>query len=87
MVTVALTGSGVVAHIAGAASSEQAFFRMFGAAMVGQLIGQLYDGTARPFAWALLISSTLALCFVLYSEKGVLFRRLNVKPPKERLIP
>ena len=56
-------------------------------AMVGLVIGQAYDGTARPFAWALLICSTLALCFVLYSEKGVLFRRLNVKPPKERIIP
>jgi len=75
------------AHIAGAASSVQAFFRMFGAAMVGLVIGQAYDGTARPFALALLICSTLALCFVLYSEKGVLFRRLNVKPPKERIIP
>lgn len=75
------------AQIAGAASSVQAFFRMFGAAMVGLLIGQQYDGTARPFAAALLICSTLALCFVLYSEKGVLFRRLNVRPPKERIIP
>lgn len=75
------------AHIAGAASSVQAFFRMFGAAMVGLVIGQSYDGTARPFAWALLISSTMALCFVLYSERGVLFRRLNVKPPTERIIP
>jgi len=75
------------ATIAGAASSVQAFFRMFGAAMVGLLIGQFYDGTARPFALALLICSTLALGFVLYSERGVLFRRLNVKPPKERIIP
>jgi DHA1 family bicyclomycin/chloramphenicol resistance-like MFS transporter len=75
------------AQIAGAASSVQAFFRMFGAAMVGLLIGQQYDGTARPFAAALLICSNLALCFVLYSEKGVLFRRLNVRPPKERIIP
>ena len=59
----------------------------FGAAMVGLLIGQFYDGTARPFALALLICSTLALGFVHYSERGVLFRRLNVKPPKERIIP
>lgn len=75
------------AHIAGAASSVQAFFRMFGAALVGMLIGQQFDGTAKPFALALLICSTLALCFVLYSEKGVLFRRLNMGPPKERIIP
>ena len=65
------------ARTAGAASSVQTFFRMFGAAVVGLLIGQAYDGTARPFAHALLLSSVLALLFVLFSEKGRLFRRLN----------
>lgn len=64
-------------HIAGAASSVQTFFRMFGAAVVGLFIGQAYDGTAQPFAHALLICSVLAMLLVLYSEKGVLFRRLN----------
>ena len=68
------------ATIAGAASSIQTFFRMFGAAVVGLVIGQSYDGTARPFAHALLICSTGALLLVLYSEKGRLFRRLH--PPK-----
>jgi DHA1 family bicyclomycin/chloramphenicol resistance-like MFS transporter len=65
------------AHIAGAASSIQTFFRMFGAALVGLVIGQAYDGTARPFALALLIGSVSALLLVSYSEKGKLFRRLN----------
>ena len=69
------------ATIAGAASSIQTFFRMFGAAVVGLVIGQSYDGTARPFAHALLICSTGALLLVLYSEKGRLFRRLH--PPKK----
>jgi MFS transporter, DHA1 family, multidrug resistance protein len=69
------------AHIAGAASSIQTFFRMFGAALVGLAIGQAYDDTARPFAIALLMCSTGALLLVLYSEKGKLFRRLN--PPKK----
>jgi len=64
-------------HIAGAASSIQTFFRMFGAAMVGLVIGQAYDGTAKPFALALLIGSLSALALVAYSEKGKLFRRLN----------
>ncbi len=75
------------AQIAGSASSVQTFFRMSGAALVGALIGQFYDGTARPFALSLLVSSILALLFVLHSERGVLFRRLNVKPPDERVIP
>ncbi len=65
------------AAIAGAASSIQTFVRMFGAAIVGLLIGQAYDGTARPFAIALLISSILATLLVLYSERGKLFRRLH----------
>lgn len=70
------------ASIAGAASSIHAFVRMFGAAVVGLIIGQAYDGTAQPFAHALLICSTLAFLFVLYSEKGKLFRRLN-KPKQQ----
>ncbi len=65
------------AQIAGAASSIQTFVRMFGAAVVGLLIGQAYDGTAQPFAFALLISSILATALVLYSERGKLFRRLH----------
>jgi DHA1 family bicyclomycin/chloramphenicol resistance-like MFS transporter len=65
------------ASIAGAASSIQTFIRMFGAAIVGLIIGQAYDGTARPFAIALLISSIVATLLVLYSERGKLFRRLH----------
>lgn len=69
------------ARIAGAASSIQTFFRLFGAALVGLAIGQAYDGTARPLAMALLSCSVLALAFVLYSEKGRLFRRKY--PPRQ----
>lgn len=75
------------AQIAGSASSVQTFFRMFGAAIVGMVIGQQFDGTPIPFAWSLLICSTTALLLVLYSERGKLFRRLNVQPPKERIVP
>ncbi|KRA79410.1 multidrug effflux MFS transporter [Altererythrobacter sp. Root672] len=71
------------AKIAGAASSIQTFFRMFGAAVVGLIIGQAYDGTAQPFAHALLICSVSALLLVSYSESGRLFRRLN--PPAKAM--
>ncbi len=67
------------ARIAGAASSFQMFVRMAMAASLGALIGQAYDGTARPLAWALLAGGIAALILVLYSEQGRLFRRLN--PP------
>ena len=62
-------------HIAGAASSAQTFLRMSTAAILGAVIGQAFDGTAKPFATALLICAVLALFAVLYSERGRLFRR------------
>lgn len=68
------------ADIAGAASSGQSFVRLFGGALLGIAIGQAYDGTSRPIAVALLGSGIVTLLLVLFSERGVLFRRLN--PPK-----
>lgn len=67
------------ARIAGAASSFQMFVRMALAASLGALVGQAYDGTARPLAWSLLAGGMAALCLVFYSEEGRLFRRLT--PP------
>lgn len=67
------------ARTAGAASSFQAFLRMAAGSLLGGLIGQAYDGSARPLVGALLICGLLALALVLYSEHGRLFRRLN--PP------
>lgn len=67
------------ARIAGVASSFQMFIRMVIAASLGALIGQAYDGTARPLAWSLLAGGIAALLLVLYSEQGRLFRRLT--PP------
>lgn len=65
------------ARIAGAAASGQAFVRLLVGATIGALIGQAYDGTARPLALALIVAGVLALLFVLYSERGRLFRRLR----------
>ena len=60
-------------HIAGAASSAQSFLRMTTGALLGAAIGYAYDGTARPLATALLVSASVSLIFVLYSERGKLF--------------
>jgi DHA1 family bicyclomycin/chloramphenicol resistance-like MFS transporter len=60
-------------HIAGAASSAQSFLRMTTGALLGAAIGYAYDGTARPLATALLVSASVSLIFVLYSERGSLF--------------
>ena len=64
-------------QIAGSAASVQTFLRMVTASIVGALIGQAYDGTARPLALALLAAGIASLMAVLFSEKGRLFRRLN----------
>jgi len=78
------------ADIAGAASSVQTFVRMLGAALVGIVIGQNFDGTALPLATALLGTSLCALVLVLLSERGRLFRRINppgTPPADVRIVP
>ena len=64
------------ARKAGAASSAQAFIRMVLASSLGSLVGQAFDGTARPLATALLTAGVGCLALVLFSEEGRLFRRL-----------
>jgi DHA1 family bicyclomycin/chloramphenicol resistance-like MFS transporter len=64
------------ARIAGAAASVQAFLKMVLSALLGMMVGQLYDGTARPLAFALLGFALLSLACVLFSERGRLFRRV-----------
>lgn len=71
------------ARIAGAAASVQAFVKMVVSALLEIIVGQLYDGTARPLAIALLVFGVLSLLAVLYSERGQLFRRLY-PPGSER---
>lgn len=67
------------ARIAGAASSAQGFIRMVLGAIVGAMVGQFYDGTARPLAYGIIGAGICSLLLVLYSESGRLFRRLT--PP------
>jgi len=69
-------------HFAGAAASVQAFMRLMVGAGIGILIGQAYDGTARPLAAALLIAGLSTLALVLHAEHGKLFRRLRGHVPQ-----
>ncbi len=55
----------------------QAFLRMVLASVLGAMVGQAFDGTARPLAWWLLAAGCITLLFVLFSERGTLFRRLR----------
>ena len=70
------------ARIAGAAASVQAFMRLMVGSLLGSLIGQAYDGTAKPLAVSLLLAGLGALLLVLFSERGKLFRRLHGQVPQ-----
>lgn len=63
--------------ISGAASSAQTFVRTIMGAVIGMLVGQAYDGSALPFAVALVCAGCGALLLVLISERGKLFTRPN----------
>ena len=65
------------ARIAGAAASLQLFVRMVLASVIGAVIGQAYEGTARPLAVTLAVVGASTLLLVLFSERGRLFRRLH----------
>ena len=64
-------------HIAGAASSAHTALRMGTGAVLGAFIGYLYDGTAEPLALSMVACGLVGLGFILFSERGRLFRRPN----------
>jgi len=63
-----------VGHIAGTAASVQGTISTIGGALIGAVVGQQFDGTTLPLTVSLLLASLGALCFVLYAERGRLFR-------------
>nr|WP_077147897.1 multidrug effflux MFS transporter [Sphingopyxis sp. KK2] len=67
-------------HMAGIASSYQSFAKALVAAGLGAFIGQQYDGTTLPLAFAFLSSAVVALLLVLWAERGKLFTRPGTAP-------
>ncbi len=67
-------------HMAGVASSYQSFAKTLLAAAAGALIGQLYDGSTVPLAYAFLGCATIGLLLVLWAERGKLFTRPGTAP-------
>jgi MFS transporter, DHA1 family, multidrug resistance protein len=63
-----------VAAVAGIGASLQGFVSTLGGALVGALIGRLFDGTAVPLTAGSLCCGLASLLFVLLAEKGRLFR-------------
>ena len=68
-------------HVAGAASSFQTFVRTVVAASLGAFIGQQFGGSVVPVALGFLGCGIVALCLVLWCEKGKLFTRPGTTQP------
>ncbi|MBA2770624.1 MAG: multidrug effflux MFS transporter, partial [Sphingomonas sp.] len=65
-----------MAPIAGIASSVQGTVGTVGAALVGFLIGQAFDGTIQPFLWGTAACGVAAFALVLFTEPKRLFAPL-----------
>ena len=67
-------------HIAGTASSAQGFISTTGGATLGFVIGQQFNGSTVPMAIGFIALGLAALVFVLFAERGRLFRARNLPP-------
>ena len=67
-------------HIAGTASSAQGFISTTGGATLGFLIGQQFDGSTVPMTIGFVLLGLAALVFVLFAERGRLFKARNLSP-------
>jgi DHA1 family bicyclomycin/chloramphenicol resistance-like MFS transporter len=63
-----------IGAVAGIGASLQGFTSTFGGALVGALIGRLFNGSTVPYAGGVLMCGLLALVFVLLAERGRLFK-------------
>ncbi len=62
-----------VGHVAGTASSALGFVSTVGGALLGFLLGQLFDGTTLPLTLGFAALGIGALVWVLFAERGRLF--------------
>jgi DHA1 family bicyclomycin/chloramphenicol resistance-like MFS transporter len=60
-------------HVAGSAASIQGLISTLGAALIGLLIGQNFNGTMVPLTTGFTLCSALALTAVIWAERGKLF--------------
>jgi DHA1 family bicyclomycin/chloramphenicol resistance-like MFS transporter len=74
-------------HIAGTASSIQGFVSTLGAALIGVLIGQSFNGTTVPVAAGFFAIGCISMLIVLITERGRLFRPQHAPPLNNPSIP
>lgn len=72
---------------AGVASSFQNFTRTLLSAAIGGAIGLQFDGTTLPLVIGFFFCGIAAFLFILWAEKGILFRRVQTAVTKEPLTP
>lgn len=65
------------AHMAGSAASVISFLRSANGALLGVLVGQAYDGTARPLIGFMILGGAGAFVCALYADRWRPFRRLH----------
>ena len=68
-------------HMAGTASSLQTFVRVLIAALVGLVIGQIYDRSTLPIAFSFVGCAAISIALVLWAERGRLFTRSRLWNP------
>jgi DHA1 family bicyclomycin/chloramphenicol resistance-like MFS transporter len=64
--------------VAGIGASLQGFASTFGGAVAGAVIGRFFNGSTVPLAAGQVCCGLLGLMFVLFGERGRLFRQLHV---------
>jgi DHA1 family bicyclomycin/chloramphenicol resistance-like MFS transporter len=67
-----------IGEVAGIGASLQGFVSTFAGALVGAAIGRQFNGTTVPLAAGALGCGLLSLVFVLFAEKGRLFKHHHV---------
>jgi DHA1 family bicyclomycin/chloramphenicol resistance-like MFS transporter len=72
-----------MAPIAGTASSVQGVTGTLGAAIIGFLIGQQFNGTATPFVVGTAMCASLGFALVVLTEPKRLFARIEADPEEQ----
>jgi DHA1 family bicyclomycin/chloramphenicol resistance-like MFS transporter len=72
-----------MAHIAGTASSVQGVIGTLGAAILGFLIGQAFDGTPTPFLVGTALCATLGFVAITLTEPNRLFAPMQADPEEQ----
>ncbi|MEH6758285.1 MAG: multidrug effflux MFS transporter [Parasphingorhabdus sp.] len=72
---------------AGVASSFQNFMRTLISGAIGGTVGLQFDGSTLPLVTGFFFCGSAAFLFILWAEKGVLFRRIQTGVTEEQLLP